>query len=133
MKDETEESIRLEGEFVKFDQGLGLVFGWAIISKKEGADYVDLQNDIVPDEALMEAAVEFVHKSVLCDMHVSQDGSTPFIFPMTEDVKKSLGLSGPMSGLIVGVKPSEEALAMVNRGERVGFSIGGVLIESEEV
>ena len=39
------------------DEKLDLVFGGAIISKINGEDYIDLQGDIIPEDAMLEAAV----------------------------------------------------------------------------
>jgi hypothetical protein len=46
--------------FFKVDEKLDLVFGGAIISKINGEDYIDLQGDIIPEDAMLEAAVDFI-------------------------------------------------------------------------
>jgi hypothetical protein len=36
-------------EVLKVDESLGLVLGWAIVCKKDGCDYFDLQEDHIPE------------------------------------------------------------------------------------
>jgi hypothetical protein len=57
-------------EVLKVDDSLGLVLGWAIICKKDGADYYDLQDDHIPEASMLSAAVDFMQNSrVAKEMH----------------------------------------------------------------
>src|SRR5665213_3380678 len=55
---------------VKVDSSLGLVMGWAIICKRDGEDYFDLQKDHIPETAMLEAALDFVENGAIAkEMH----------------------------------------------------------------
>src|SRR5581483_1461232 len=55
---------------VKVDESLGLVFGFAVVCKKDGADYYDVQGDHIPEDAMLAAAADFMENSrVAKDMH----------------------------------------------------------------
>jgi hypothetical protein len=119
----------------KVDESLGLVFGWAMVSKRDGTPYVDVQNDEIPDQAMLEAAADFMAKSrVAKEMHAGdQVGEIVFAFPMTEDIAKALEITTKQYGLLIAMKPSADVLEKFKRGELRGFSVGGAVFESEEV
>ena len=121
-------------EVLKVDDSLGLVLGWAIVCTKGGEDYVDLQNDIIPEDAMFKASVEFMQGArVAKEMHAGDSkGTVVFAFPLTADIAKAFGLETKTTGLMIGVKPdSAEMLAKFKSGEYSGFSIGGTITESE--
>lgn len=126
--------VSSEAQVLKVDQSLGLVFGWALVSKVDGEDYFDTQNDHVPEEALMKAALDFADLRVGKEMHTGdQCGSIPFIFPLTTDVAKSLNIETNTTGLLIAMKPSADVLAKYESGEYTGFSIGGQRIQDEVI
>jgi len=130
-------SFHKSADFIKVDDSLGLVLGWAIVSSEDGVNpYFDLQDDHVTDEAIMQSTVDFMkHSRVAKEMHQGDAmGTILFAWPMTADVRKSLGLGVGKTGLLVGMKPeSEEVLSKFKDGTYTGFSIGGRIVEKEEV
>lgn len=134
----SDKEFRLDTTICKVDTGLGLVFGWAIVCKKDGDDYFDVQGDHIPEDAMLDAATDFMLNSRMAkDMH-KQDGELPgsvlFAFPMTTDVAKSFGIETNQTGLMIAMKPDDpEILRKFQVGERTGFSIGGQRIVNEDV
>lgn len=120
--------------FCKVDERLGIVLGWALVSKIDGQDYYDAQGDHVPEDSLTEAAAEFMKSSrAMGVMHDGKrQGDVLFCFPLTEDTKKAFGLTSNMTGLMIGVKPDDPAvLKKYMSGELRGFSIGGSRVVDE--
>lgn len=120
----------------KVDKTLGLVMGYAIICKEAGEDYFDVQGDHIPEDAMLEASVDFMENSrVVKDMHAgAQQGSVVFAWPMTSDIAKAFGIKTDKTGLMIAIKPSnKDILEKFASGEYTGFSIGGKRITDEEV
>jgi len=128
--------------FLKVEESLGLIMGYAIVCKEGGQEYFDLQGDHIPEDAMLKAAAEFMEGARPgAEMHARDDdgnvvkgGTVVFCWPMTEDIAKSLGITVERTGLLVGIKPDNpEALAKARNGEYRGFSIGGARIEDQQV
>lgn len=122
-------------DVLKVDDALGVVFGWAMVCTEDGEDYYDSQDDHIPEAAMLKAATDFMGSSrVLGDMHQKAEGGTVlFAFPLTADVAKSFGIECKTTGLMIGVKPANEAtLEKFRSGEYTGFSIGGRRIKDED-
>lgn len=129
-------AFEASGAIIKVDEGHGLVLGWAIVCKRDGEDYVDLQNDHIPEDAMLAASVDFMQNSrVAKEMHAGESkGSIVFAFPMTTDIAKAFGVETKTTGLMVAMKPdSADMLAKFRDGTYTGFSIGGHRLEDEEV
>lgn len=128
----------LDGEVVKaeglrFNKRRGLVIGWGIVCSEFGKAYVDTQGDHIPQDAMMDAAIDFMLNSRESgDMHEKRDGQVVFCFPLDDDMAKAFGIACDTRGLMVAIKPSAEVLAKFESGEYTGFSIGGAYIENEE-
>lgn len=127
---------------VKVDDELGLVFGFAIVCKKDGKPYVDVHNDHIPEDSMLKAASEFMTNSrVAADMHQWDDnrnpikkGSIVFAFPLTTEIAKALDIKTSTTGLLIAMKPSDpRILEKFKTGVYTGFSIGGQYVESEVV
>ena len=121
---------------VKVDGDLGLVMGYAIVCTEEGEPYFDKQGDHIPDESMLEAALDFMENSrVAGEMHSSDSrGTVVFAWPLTADVAKAFGIVTNRTGLMVALRPSDdEMLDKFRDGTYTGFSIGGRRIEDEEV
>jgi hypothetical protein len=125
----------------KLDEGLGLVFGWALICKKDGLAYFDLQGDHIPEPAMLDAATEFMLSARHAgDMHQRNavdepivKGTVVFAFPLTGDIAKAMGIATDQTGLMIAMKPSDPAiLAKFKSGEYTGFSIGGHRLKDKE-
>ncbi len=137
----TERQFKTHCKFDKVDEGLGMVFGFAIVCTIDGEPYIDLQKDHIPDEAMLEATVDFAKSSQVAGvMHLKdqdgnkiEDGVVPFLFPLTADIAKAMGIVTSRTGLMVGLKPSSQTLAKFVDGTYTGFSIGGDYVENEEV
>ena len=131
---------RIEAEGAKVDGGLGVVFGYAIVSRERGPDgalmqHFDVQGDHIPEDAMLEATLEFMDgdRPSLAMHRGGPVGRVVFGFPLTEDVAEAMSIRPERTGFIVGVRPSPEVLRRFESGELTGFSIGGRRIEDEEV
>ena len=130
------ETFQTQADVLKVDAELGLVLGWAIICKEAGEDYFDLQEDHIPEDAMLEAATDFmIHSRIAKEMHQGdeQGDGVVFAFPMTTEIAKAFGITTPKTGLLVGMKPGADMLEKFKSGELTGFSIGGRRITDEEV
>ena len=132
MTEEFNTSIK----FVKVDQELGLIFGFAIICKQNGEAYFDTQGDHIPENAMLEAATDFMKNSrVSKEMHEGDKvGEVLFAFPLTEDIAKAFEIQTQTTGLMVAVRPeNDEIIEKFKSGEYTGFSIGGTRIQDDPV
>lgn len=120
---------------VKVDDALGLVIGYAIVCKDGGEDYFDLQGDHIPEDAMLNAWVDFAENSrQASEMHKAQSrGVVVGSFPLTSDIAKSLGIEAERTGMLIAMKPDAAMLEKFKSGELTGFSIGGARIEDEAV
>ena len=123
--------VQVQAEVTKIDDELGIVFGWGIITHKQGGEYVDLQDDHVTEKCLLESTVEYMqHCNVLKEMHQGgQVGEVIFGFPLTDDIAKAFGIECELRGFMMGVKPDAPTLAKFKSGELTGFSLGGTVTE----
>lgn len=131
-----DDSVGIEVKVEKVDQALGIVFGYAIVCKKDGEDYYDSQGDHIPETAMLEATANFMSGERMAKvMHRGESaGQVVYGFPVTEDIAKALGIEVRKTGFIVGMRPDdEEVLGKYASGEFTGFSIGGRRIEEEVV
>lgn len=135
-------------KILKVDEGEGIVYGWAIVSKIDGQPYYDLNIDHagqhagqrvpenVPEAALAKCALGFVDDGAPGnEMHEGPDrGDFPFVMPMTSELFKGLfGIDQPpKTGLIVGYRPPADVLQKFKDGEYTGFSIEGGRLEYME-
>jgi hypothetical protein len=114
--------------FVKADDTLGIAFGWALTSTVDGAAYTDLQGDQVREDELVKVAAEYAAQGGNVDeQHDEQPGAGQcvFLFPMTAEIAKALGIDTPATGLLVGIKLAPDVLDKFKSGAYTGFSIGG--------
>jgi hypothetical protein len=130
----SEDVVSQYAEVTKVDEELGLVFGWAIVSKIHGDPYFDLQGDHIPEDSMMESAMEFmIEKRHGGEMHRRDDNGEPvvvgkvvFCWPMTEETSKAFNIETSMTGLMIALKPdNDEILDKFRSGVYTGFSIGG--------
>lgn len=134
------------GEVIKVDQGLGLVFGWAIQCTKNGQPYYDLNIDRdgvlkgervpehISEDEMLKSALDFSENTDRPgnEMHTAKNqGQHVFLFPMTADIAKSFGFAVNDTGLMIGYKPPPDILAKFVSGDLTGFSIEGVHVDSE--
>ena len=122
-------------EVLKVDDGLGLVFGWAIISNMDGKAYYDLQSDHIPEDAMLKASTDFMSGARMAkEMHAGDEaGTVLFAFPMTTDIAKAFSVETKTTGLMVAMRPAPDMLAKFKDGTYTGFSIGGYRVRDEEV
>lgn len=139
--------FRTDAQILKVSTELGLIFGFAMICKvrDDQGNFVpfnDTDNDQFDEVGMLEASTEFaMTKRVACDMHARdkddkpvQDGGVIHHFPLTEEIAKALGIITPVTGLLIALRPDNpETLEKARTGEYTGFSIGGEVIEAEEV
>ena len=114
---------------------LGIVFGYAMTSKVDGADYTDLQGHVLDESAMLKAALGYAESSREAKEQHQREGagSVPFIFPMTSAIALALGIETNRHGMLIGMKPDAAMLAKFKSGELSGFSIGGTLHKFEEL
>ena len=127
------------GTFLKVQEDLGLIIGYACVCKSDGEDYYDLAGDNIPEDAMLEAALDFAKGArVAKTMHKKGEegeiGTVVFLFPMTTDIAKSLDIEVKQTGLLIAIQPDDpEEVQKVRDGIYTGFSIGGTRVEDEEV
>ena len=84
-----DQKLQLVSEVAKVDEELGLVFGYAIVCKQDGEPYFDLQDEHIPEDAMLKAALDFMENSQIArEMHGTtpdgtrkQAGTVVFAFP----------------------------------------------------
>ncbi len=139
-----DETMKFEtsAQVCKVNDELGIVFGYAIVCKKDGEDYFDVQGDHIPEDAMVKAAADFMLNSrVAGDMHEKNDdgdaipaGNIVFAFPITGEIAKALDIQTNQTGLLIGYKPWDaDILQKYRTGEYTGFSIGGSRVRDEVV
>jgi hypothetical protein len=131
---------------LKVDEGLGLVFGWAIVCTENGEPYFDLNVDRegtfkgekipenIPEDEMLKSALQFAEETECPanEMHVGADkGSHVFLFPLTSDIAKALDIETKKTGLLIAYKPPADVLAKFKDGTYTGFSIQGHHVNSE--
>lgn len=135
---------KVDVSITKVDDNLGVVFGYAIICKQDGKDYFDLNVDRssgkrvpehITEKAMLEAALDFADSRIAKEMHwEAEEGTVPFIFPLTTEIAKAFGLKTNTTGLLIGMKPkNKRLLKKFQTGEYTGFSIGGSRVKMEVV
>lgn len=116
---------------IKVDAERRLVFGWAQVCTKNGAEYFDTDNQHIPESVTLDAWADFMRNGrVNKAMHSGdQVGDVAFAFPAYDDIFKSLGLQiGDQSGIIVGVYvQDDDVLNKYHTGVYKGFSVGGAV------
>jgi hypothetical protein len=121
-------------EVVKTEASRRLVFGFAIVSKVNGADYYDLQDEHIPEGVMLDAALDFAKSArVALEQHQGdQVGTMPFIFPLTTEIAQALGIETAKTGMIVAMQADDATFKRFESGELTGFSIGGRGITVDE-
>lgn len=129
------EKFETSTTLLKVDENLGLIFGWAIISKQQNKEYFDLQGDHIPEDAMLKAAADFmINSRVSKDMHAGdQIGQVVFAWPMTSEIAKAMNMETDTTGLMIAIKPdNQETLEKYRNGDYTGFSIGGFVKKEEK-
>ena len=147
-----EDMAEYKAEIIKVDDTLGIVLGWAIIcntgvgifAEESGDPYFDAQGDHIPEYSMLEATTDFMlHSRKAGEMHWKDEegeavgkGAVIFAWPMTVEIARAFGIEIDQTGLMIAMKPDDEAmLEKFRNGEYKGFSIGGKYIpeHTEEV
>ena len=146
--DKISDRIVKVGGDLSVDSEHGLVFGYAIVSKAratvtdEFEDYYDLNVDQdgvhkgkrvpehITEDAMFKAAVDAAETGLQMAgnvQHAGPDvGSYYFMFPVTEEIAKSLGWEVTNPG-------DDDVLAKFKDGTYTGFSIEGARVDYEEI
>jgi High potential iron-sulfur protein len=143
MRDDDIEKRAASARICKLDESLGLVMGWAIISKINGEPYYDLNIDSdgtrtpehIPEDALLKASADFMESARPGnEMHMGPDkGMFVFALPWTTEIAKAYGYDNPpVTGLMVVYKPTPDVFAKFRDGTYRGFSIQGRRVKIEE-
>lgn len=134
--DNDTEVKKLKVDVVKFDEELGIVFGYAIVCDVGDEIYIDTQNDHIPEDTMLKATSVFMQGDrPALDMHQgSAIGQIVYGFPLTDDIAKALDIQISQTGFIVGMRvDDEDVLEKFKMGEYSGFSIGGRRVIDTEV
>lgn len=123
----SERNVDVRCDVLKVSEELGLVFGYALISKVDGKPFYDLQGDHIPEDEVLKASTDFMLNSrVAKEMHQGEQiGGVVHSYPLTEEIAKALDIEARRYGWLVAMQPSAEVLAKFKSGELKGFSIGG--------
>lgn len=122
------DEVRGDVEVVKVDDELGIVIGFANVAQIDGAPYYDLDGETVDETELVKIAAEYAESGAAIDeMHDGEPdaGKTAFLFPLTSEIAKALGISTKKTGLLIGVKCAPDVLAKFRSGVYRGWSIAG--------
>lgn len=119
--------------FVKTGTDGDVVYGWAIVCKEHGEEYVDLQGDVITEGEMEKAATRFMLDSRTGKvMHEGRAvGEVTTSVAMTEKRFRSMGMVPPntpilKTGWFVGIRfPNPDILKRFADGDLTGFSIGG--------
>lgn len=124
----------MDAKIAKVDDAQGLVYGWASVVVKDGAEVVDSQGDLITPAELEKAAVSFMlnHRAA-GEMHKGQaTGTIVESVVMSPEKASAMGFGADIAksaptGLWIGVKldPKGETFAKVKSGEYRMFSIQG--------
>ena len=138
-----DDTFDMRAEVLKVDARLGLVMGWGMVcgDVTSNTGYIDVQDDHIPEESMLAAALDFAKTARLAvDDHARDANGSPvdagtvaFMWPMTTDIAQAFGINSPTSGLMVAVRPSPGMLAKFESGEYSGFSIGGAYVRDEYI
>ena len=126
---------------LKADAKRQMLFGFGIVCKtcdETGrlVPYFDNGSDSAPDaaehiseEEMLKATTDFMANSRAIEHEHHGPvigGQVLYGFPLTEEIAKALGITTPMTGFLIGVKPDDpEIIAKALRGEIRGFSMFG--------
>jgi hypothetical protein len=130
---QTDSNVRTYCEVSKVDSSLGIVFGWGIVCKVDGAAYYDLQGDHISEEEMCRAVVKFMETGAAADvMHDEQAIGKVFLsMPITSDMAPAFGTLRK-TGWFVGWRPADRSIVKRFQPgpngeppELRGFSIGG--------
>jgi len=128
-------------DFLKVNDGLGIVFGFAIICEDDGIDgldkrYFDLHGDHIPEDAMLKASSDYMLNSRAGKvMHAGEAvGDIVFAWPLTREIAQQFDITTKRTGLMIGWKPrNPDTLKLFQDGKLRGFSIGGSYGETEEL
>ena len=126
MGDERKMSVACK--VVKTDASRRLIFGHLIVCKVDGEDYYDTDGTNVPEEVMLEAALDWAKSVKAADVNHEGDdiGTHPFLFPMTEEIAAAYGIKGlSKAGLMVAQQVNAETFKRFESGELTGFSVEG--------
>lgn len=131
----TDQKARISCEVVKTDASRRLVFGYLLVCKVDGEDYRDLDGSTMPEDVMLDAALDWAKSVKPADvMHAGDDvGTHPFLFPMTTEIAKAYGIDAPSkTGLLVAQQVDAATFERFESGELKGFSVdGGGTVEFE--
>ncbi|TIW42253.1 MAG: hypothetical protein E5V71_10150 [Mesorhizobium sp.] len=102
-----------------------LVWGWALVSTRDGEPYWNEEGYHVPESVMVKAAVEFMTGTREAQvMHDGRRAGTVIhAFPLTSDIAKAMGIAANQTGLMVGVQFDDPAVVdKIEKGELTGFS-----------
>jgi len=123
------DTLKMEGEIIKTGAtDKQLVYGWASVVEKDGKEVIDQHGDIIPEDVLADAVVEFMQDSRSNKtMHVGESTGTIVESMMfTKELQKVLGIDLKKVGWLIGVKIDDsEVWKSIKDGNLKMFSIGG--------
>lgn len=126
---------QLKVDLIKAHEELGMLFGYAVICLDNGKPYFDLQGDYIPEDVMLRAALDFMSSyRYAYDSHIYGIGTVIFAWPMTTEIAAAMDITVSKTGLLVGIKvDNDDIISRFRQGIYTGFSIGGVVNQSEMV
>lgn len=118
-----------------FDDSMGVLIGWGIVSYEKGKRYFDLDGEHFTEDAIEHAVVDFMaseerHAGI---MHMKKSdgsllvaGKVISLFPLTREFAKALDIdTNGKFGAVAIVRPEPWIVAAYEQGLISGFSFGG--------
>lgn len=77
-------------EIAKVDESLGLVFGYAMVSKIDGVDHYDLKGHHIPEDTMLRTLTKFMETGAIAkEIHSGNPvGKFVFAFTLTTEIAK---------------------------------------------
>lgn len=119
----------LRGEFTKLEPARQIAWGWASVVSVDGADIVDLQDDVLDLQSLEDSVLVYMAESRQTGSMHQEFGIGKVVesFVATPEKLAAFGMTSKRMGWLVGVKVEDTAAwEDVASGKFTGFSIGGV-------
>lgn len=129
-----EANFTIGGPVSKLDEERRVVWGWASVYEKDGAEVVDSQGDIISESDILNAAHQFVTDArVGRAMHQGdQVGEIVESVVLTRDLQKSLGIDLKQAGWLIAMHVTDDkAWDGVKSGTFKSFSIGGIGVRED--
>ena len=117
----------------KLDPERRLVLGWVNVNRVGGRYVVDRQGDVIPDEELEDAVLDYNATSRTAKvMHGGGKVAEGTVFPMTRLIQQALGVDLGKGGALGLFRVTDDATwADIKAGRLPAMSLGGRAVREE--